>query len=240
MPGNAPESAKVTRLNPSARIYILLQVMTASAVVAWAWREGSPSVTWTFLVVLCLSAATGAMKIVLPKVQGTLSLSYVITIWGIVNMSLGETLLFAWVSTVAQSYWHCKKKPTALQLLFNLCTAAVSVGLASMAFRASLFRNLPPNSASRIFTVAVVYFLANTVSVSTVIGLTERLHFWNVWRTSSVPGGWWRTRADPDAPWPFIRADDGAVPRHETGFGECAERRDQAEAGGVENTLSAP
>ena len=48
-----------------------------------------------------------------------------------------------------------------------------------------------------------------------------------------VPGGGRRTGADPVAARARFRADDRAVPRHEAGSGARAERRDQAEGGGV-------
>lgn len=158
--------------------------MAALLVVAFASAQWSWSGLGTFLLLLGLSVATGSMKVVLPRVQGSLSTSYVFLMWGIVRMSLGETLLIGWAAALFQSYWHCKKKPTAAQLLFNLSAISLSIGVGRLAFNAGFIQELIPNQPVRIFLAAFAYFVANTVSVSIVIGLTERLSVWNVWRAS--------------------------------------------------------
>src|ERR1700693_1527174 len=45
-----------------------------------------------------------------------------------------------------------------------------------------------------------------------------------------VPGCWWSTGADPVAPGPSLGSDDRTISWHQAGFGQCAERRDQANA----------
>src|ERR1017187_2524854 len=50
-----------------------------------------------------------------------------------------------------------------------------------------------------------------------------------------MPRRRWRTRADPVATWPCVRADDRAVFGHEAGSGSRAERRDQIAGGGIES-----
>ena len=124
------------------------------------------------------------MKVVLPRVQGSLSLSYVFLMLGIVRMSMGETLMLGWAASLVQSYWHCKKKPTAIQLVFNLSAIAISIGAGSLVFHSQLLQWIMPSSLPRIFLASFAYFLANTLSVAAVIGLTERLSIWKLWRTS--------------------------------------------------------
>ena len=52
-----------------------------------------------------------------------------------------------------------------------------------------------------------------------------------------VSGCRWRVGADPVAPGPRLRTDDGAIPRHEAGSGARAERRDKVEGRGVGGVL---
>jgi putative nucleotidyltransferase with HDIG domain len=167
-----------------AKLFILAEVMAGLLVVAFAAAQWSWSGPGAFLLLLGLSVATGSMKVVLPRVQGSLSTSYVFLMWGIVRMSLAETLLIGWAAALFQSYWHCKTKPTAAQLLFNLSAISLSIGVGSLAFKAGFIQELIPNQLVRILLAATAYFVANTVSVSIVIGLTERLSVWNVWRAS--------------------------------------------------------
>ncbi len=124
------------------------------------------------------------MKVVLPRVQGSLSLSYVFLMLGIVRMSLDETLLMGWAASLVQCYWHYKKKPSAIQLVFNLSVISISIGVGSLAFHAKFIQDFAPNQLVRIFLAAFAYFAVNTLSVAGVIGVTENLSVWKVWRSS--------------------------------------------------------
>jgi len=167
-----------------ARLFILGEVLAGLLVVAVAWAQWSWSGPGIFLLLLGLSGATGAMKVNLPGVDGNMSVSYVFVMWGIARMSLGETLLMGSAAVLVQSCWHLRRKPATIKLLFNLSVASVSIGLGSLALNARLMQELVPSQLLRIFLAAFAFFIGNTVSVSMVIGLTERLPVWNVWRTS--------------------------------------------------------
>ena len=91
-----------------------------------------------------------------------------------------------WAATLVQSLWHSKKKPSAVQLLFNLSLISVSVGAGSLAFNATFMQELVPNRLLRMLVAALTYFVVNTSGLSGVIGLTERLSVWYVWRTSCL------------------------------------------------------
>jgi len=99
-------------------------------------------------------------------------------------MGLNETLLIGFGATLVQSYWRCNRKPTFIQLLFNLSVISLSAGVSHLLFTARLTQSLLPNHVLRVASAAVVYFVWNTSSVSIIIGLTERLSAWNVWRKS--------------------------------------------------------
>lgn len=171
-------------LSVRAKVFIIVEAMASLLVWAFAVAQWRSSGAATFIVLLGLSAAAGAMKVVLPGIQGNLSASYLFVIWGIVRMSLGETLLMGLVSSVVQAYWHCKKKPAPIQLVFNLAVISISIGAGSLAFKAGWVQELLPNQVFRLLLAALVYFLVNTISVSGIIGLTEGLSIVNVWRNS--------------------------------------------------------
>ena len=156
-----------------AKLFILCELAVALSVVSLALAQWSWSGAVSFLILLGLSTATGAMKVVLPGMQGSLSLSYVFLMLGIVRMSMGETLLMGWTASLVQSYWHYNKKPAAIQLVFNLSVIALSIGAGSLLFHSRFLQELFPSHLPRIFLAAFAYFLANTLSVATVIGLTE-------------------------------------------------------------------
>ena len=174
----------MSALPTRAKLFLLVELSAALFVLAFAlahWTWSSPG---TFLLLLGVSIATGAMKVVLPGVDGNLSVSYVFLLWGTVAMGFGETLLVGWAVTLFQSYWHCKRKPQLIQLFFNLSVIALSIAAARCAFHAQLMQELVANEFLRVLLAGLAYFVVNTVSVSTIIGLTERLPITSVWRKS--------------------------------------------------------
>ena len=67
--------------------------------------------------------------------------------------------------------------------MFNLSVISVSVGAGYAVFKAPYSRAMP-NQVFRMLLAALAYFAVNTFSVSGMIGLTEGVPVWNVWRNS--------------------------------------------------------
>src|SRR5690349_12110694 len=111
-----------------AKLLIAAEVLGGLAIAVFAAMTWSSSGIAIFSLLFVLASAAGAMKVVLPGIEGNISASYLFVIWGVVDMSLGETLLLGWGSSLVQAYWHSKKKPLPIQVVFNLCVIAVSIG----------------------------------------------------------------------------------------------------------------
>jgi putative nucleotidyltransferase with HDIG domain len=171
-------------LTNRARLFIIADVCAAAALSYFSLSHWSSSGIWTFLTMFCLCAVTGTMKVVVPRLQGSLSMSYVFCMLGVVQMSAGETLLMGFAATLVQSYWRAKKKPNAIQLIFNLAVICLSISSAQGVFHAAPLIAWVPSQFVRIFFAVFAYFTVNTLSVSIVIGLTERVSVWSVWRNS--------------------------------------------------------
>ena len=183
-PAPIGSSSSMPALTTRAKLFIFTELSLALLIMVFAVTQWSWSGPGTFLLFLGLSAATGTMKVALPRVQGSLSVSYVFLMWGIVNMSLGETLLMGYAASLVQAFWHSKRRPTILQILFNIAVITLSVGVGTLAFKSSFMYGLAPNQLARIFLAALAYFIGNTFNVAIVIGLTEKLPVVHVWRTS--------------------------------------------------------
>jgi putative nucleotidyltransferase with HDIG domain len=167
-----------------AKLLIAAEVLGGLAVAVFAAMTWSSSGLAIFSLLFVLASAAGAMKVVLPGIQGNMSASYLFVIWGVVDMSLGETLLLGWGSSLVQAYWHSKKKPLPIQVVFNLCVIAVSIGAASACFNGAWMRRILPVATFRLLIAVLAYFAMNTASVASIIGLTERMSIWKVWRSS--------------------------------------------------------
>jgi putative nucleotidyltransferase with HDIG domain len=156
--------------------YIGLIVTSGLAIVAhgfWTWQSDNPG---KFLSYLLIALAASGMKIRLPSVEGTMSVNFVFLLFGISQFSLGETLLMGSGAALVQSVFHAKTRPTAVKLAFNFGSLACAIETAWM-FQHSLGIN------SGLITAAA-FFVANTVSVTIIIALTEHKSAWTVWRDS--------------------------------------------------------
>jgi len=165
-----------------ARIYIaVILALGGSALLSGllAWQSGS-------LLRLCFFVAMAmlcsGLKVGLPGVQGTMSVSYVTVLLGVVELGLAEALLMGFCATMVQCFWRAKQRPAAIQVLFNHAAIAIAISVAYSVQHVSWppLARFPP--ASLLVLTASAYFLANTVSMSLVIAFTEGKRVLTVWK----------------------------------------------------------
>ena len=62
--------------------------------------------------------------------QGTFSISFVLALIAISQMTLTEALIVGVFATLVQCLWRTRKRPTLLQVSFNISTMVISAVLA--------------------------------------------------------------------------------------------------------------
>src|SRR5580692_6892750 len=72
-----------------------------------------------FLCYFVLALISSGLKVTLPGVTGTMSVSYLFILLGLVDLGLPEAEMLGLGSALVQIYWHAKKRPPAYQVLFN-------------------------------------------------------------------------------------------------------------------------
>jgi len=107
-----------------ARAYIAGMAFTASACLVLSffnWHSSDPVKFDCYLIAALLAAS---FKVSLPGIEGTLSMNFLFTLVGVLEMSLPETLLIGLVSTLAQFYWKPARQRMAHTnwLPFMFCT----------------------------------------------------------------------------------------------------------------------
>jgi len=133
-----------------------------------------------FLCHAALALIASGLKVSLPGVTGTMSVSYVFVLLSMMDFSYPETTVVACLAIAAQSLWKTRSRPRVLQIAFNLAsmTLAVSAGYAVYHLFSERGQALP----LRIAAAATCYFLSNTLSVAGVVSLTEGKSLRKVWR----------------------------------------------------------
>src|SRR5882672_5991345 len=151
-------------------------------VLAFAhWQSNDPV---KFICYLIAALLASPLKVSLPGIEGTLSVNFLFTLLGILELSLPETLLIGLVSTLAQFYWRPARQLKLIQLVFNLSQVAVCSTAAYAAYKLVVVYVLHAPGSLALLAAAITHFAFNTTAMSTIIGLTESKPISKVWTGS--------------------------------------------------------
>src|SRR5271169_5296180 len=118
-----------------ARVFIAGMAVAGAIcfVLAFAHWQSSDPVKFACYLIAALLASS--LKVVLPGIEGTLSVNFLFTLLGILELSLPETLAIGLASTLAQFYWRPARQLKTIQLVFNLSQVTVSSAVAYGAYK---------------------------------------------------------------------------------------------------------
>jgi putative nucleotidyltransferase with HDIG domain len=167
---------------------VLIAGMAGGAIVcfAWAFLHWQSSDPVQFLCYLIAALLASSLKMSLPGIENTLSVNFLFTLLGILELSLPETLLIGIASTVGQFYWRSKRRLKLVQLVFNLSQVTVSGAVAYGAYQLIVIHVLHRPGPLALVVAAVTHFTCNTVAIATIIGLTEEKPVSKVWGESHL------------------------------------------------------
>ncbi|HVN21935.1 MAG TPA: HD domain-containing phosphohydrolase, partial [Dongiaceae bacterium] len=146
------------------------------AIVHW---QSNDSVKFVCYLIAALVASP--LKVTLPGIVGTLSVNFVFTLLGVLELSLPETLLIGLAGVLAQFYWKPIKQLKRIQLIFNLSQVTVSSAVAYGTYKFISFYVLHAPGPLALLAAAIMHYACNTGAASTVIGLTESKAPTKVW-----------------------------------------------------------
>jgi len=170
----------------SSRIRVFVAAMSLAASVCFAlaflhWQSGDPL---KFVCYVLAALLASSLKVSLPGIEGTLSVNFLFTLLGVLELSLPETLLIGLSSTLGQFYWKPARRLKAIQLVFNVAQVTVSSTVAYGAYQLVTIRVLHGPGPLALLVASVTQFACNTAAMATIIGLTEDKSIPGVWRAS--------------------------------------------------------
>ncbi len=129
---------------------------------------------------LVTALIASSLKVKLPGILSTMSVSYVFVVLSLMEFSYAETIVLACLATATQYLWRPKYEVRLLKLSFNIASMAisVSVGYAVYHFVPLSGQMLPV----RVALAATSYFLSNTLAIAGVVALTEEKSLRRIWR----------------------------------------------------------
>ena len=168
----------------AARLFIAEMSLAGTFCLALAfshWQSGDPV---KFVCYLTAALLASSLKVSLPGIEGTLSVNFLFTLLGILELSLPETLIIGLASTLAQFYWKPARRLKLVQLVFNLSQVTVSSSVAYGVYKLVAIHVLHGAGPLALLVAAITHFGCNTAAMSTIIGLTEEKPVRKVWTDS--------------------------------------------------------
>ena len=169
------------KISNTTRIFIGLVALASLAVIAKAVQLQEPISWMRFLVVLAAALVAARFKVALPKLTGSMSVTLPFILIAFTQCSFAETLIVTCGSVLMQSFGTAGRKPKLIQVIFNVANVANAIGLAYYVTRHMVLKSGIAGSIVAIATAATVYFLANTLPVAIVIGLSEAKNVVKIW-----------------------------------------------------------
>jgi putative nucleotidyltransferase with HDIG domain len=147
----------------------------------WHWQSNDPVKFACYLIAALLASS---LKVGLPGVEATLSVNFLFTLLGILELSLPETLLIGIASTLAQFYWKPARRLKLVQLVFNLSQVTVSTAVAYGAYKLVVIYVLHAPGPLALLVAAITHFACNSGAMAVIIKLTEDKPLSKVWADS--------------------------------------------------------
>ncbi len=167
-----------------ARGFIAVMALAALGCFALALTHWQSSDPVKFACYLGAALLASSLKVTLPGIEGTLSVNFLFTLLGILELTLPETLLIGLASTLAQFYWRPARHLKFIQLVFNVSQVTVSSAAAYGAYQLMATRVLHGPGPLALLVAAITHFAFNSTAMSAIIGLTESKPVSKVWTES--------------------------------------------------------
>ena len=161
--------------------YVAVHIVLGGLVLllaAWNWECHDWPRFWAFLFTAMVAAA---LKVHLPGVNGTASVGALFLLIGIAVLSLPEALALGALSMLVQCTWRPVKRPKAIQVCFSVCTVVNGAFVSQLVYQWSKTHGLEPLALA---AMTLVYFVANTLPIASIIALTENRGLLETWRGS--------------------------------------------------------
>ena len=169
-------------LDQRAAGFILLQLLAGFPLIPFALLHWHSDDKFRFVCFLAVALGASLFKVRLPGIQATMSANFLFILVGILDLSYPETLVMGCLGGLAQTLWQAKPRPRLIQLLFTFANLAISVTAASLVFHNQWARAHGLQWPLLLAAASTTYFIANTMSVSGIIAITEQRNPILVWK----------------------------------------------------------
>jgi len=143
-------------------------IVLAMALLNWTMTDAR-----LFFILMVLAGVASVIKLRLPGMTGTYSFNFLLALIGVAYFTLPETVVAGCAAAVLGSVCFTKRRPTMVQILFNMANLVLSIAACFFVAHSVLAAGFQSYRYAVLAAVACVYFVINTVIVSGVLFLLE-------------------------------------------------------------------
>src|ERR1700682_3758373 len=167
-----------SRLRPLlAGAYCWAHILLGAGVFCWVAVNWQPYHHLRFFSYLLAAIVASVLKVRLPGMTGTASVSFLFVLIGIVDLSVPEAIALGALSMLTQCTWRTQRKPSVMQVAFSICSITVATYASALIYTKAHAVLLEPLALGLL---ALAYYSTNTFSVACIIALTESKPVWSV------------------------------------------------------------
>jgi diguanylate cyclase (GGDEF)-like protein/putative nucleotidyltransferase with HDIG domain len=167
-----------------ARAYVAFTAAVGAASLVAAIATWDSPDFFRYAAFVLVAIASSGMRIRVPGITGTLSLTFLFVLFGILELTPPETIVLGCLATLVQGYWNRTVRRRPAQVVFNVSSMALAITIAEAVFRAGAFTSHHIDPPLRLAAATCALFLANTVPVAVMIGFNEEKSILDTWRES--------------------------------------------------------
>src|ERR1700678_1621495 len=107
-------------MSAKTKLFIGITAALGMAVLSsalWHWQSADVA---RFVCYLAVAVLASGLKVQLPGIDGTMSVNFLFILFGVMELSLPETLVIGCTATLVQSVWHARNRLDPVKVLFNV------------------------------------------------------------------------------------------------------------------------
>lgn len=175
----------LARVAPMSRRSRIFQWMVLTVGLVWLAVQSytdSGSGNPTYVLYLALTALTSLLHLGLPTVAGTISISYVFVLAGLMQLPLTETLAIGITGTIIHAVREQTDRFDWVSVAFQTSVTVLGIEAANVAFR-SVMRAAPGVGAAAALPLAsIVLFIVTAFPLAAAAALNERELLRRIWK----------------------------------------------------------
>ncbi len=164
------------------RLYILAVVLIGALLAAMVLSHWQSQNLIRFACFMALSLFASRLKAALPGITGSVSVLFIFILFAVVELSLPQALVIACGATLVQCCWKKLYQPRWEQVLFNVCSMAITVVVTSKTYYSPMLQLGHLEEPVKLLVATVAFFGMNTFPVAAAVAITERKSLRRVWK----------------------------------------------------------